>query len=147
MWKLTLVYGRVTLDFFFPPPPHSVTTWAQVFQKIKKPIVPLAPSLFSLENSHLKTTNFLGGGKKKTTTATHCKFRYKVTDRRRSRKLVVRSAPGALPKLPPSTSPPPTNLRAPQSAITVFSFHRGSIRTTRRRPKVVGGAQTRSVAS
>jgi hypothetical protein len=44
MWKLTLVYGMVTLDLFFPP--HSVTTCAPVFQKIKKPIVPLAPSFF-----------------------------------------------------------------------------------------------------
>jgi hypothetical protein len=44
-----------------------VTTRAPVFQKIKKPIVPLAPSFFSLENSHLNTINFLGAGKKKKT--------------------------------------------------------------------------------
>jgi hypothetical protein len=64
MWKLTLVYGMGTLDYFFGPP-HSVTTCAQIFQKIKKPIVPLAPSSFSLENSHSKTINFIGGWKKK----------------------------------------------------------------------------------
>jgi hypothetical protein len=63
MWKLTLVYGMVTLGFLFPP--HSVTTCAQVFQKIKKPIVPLAPPSFSLE--HLISINFLGGAKKKKT--------------------------------------------------------------------------------
>jgi hypothetical protein len=58
MWKLTLVYGTVTLDFIFSP--HIVTTCAQIFKKIKKPIVTLAPSFFSLENSHFKTINFLG---------------------------------------------------------------------------------------